>query len=197
MSLVRAGLGCRECPRLASPTWKVGELRTAYNVDRTEAAYLAAIEGKTASLFATACRIGAIVGDLPREQIDALTAFGLAYGMAFQIVDDVLDVTATEAELGKPAGHDLVEGVYTLPVLRALAACDGLRDRLGAPIEGAELDEALSLVRSNGAITGALATAREYAASAVASLEPFGRTEGATWLRGAVDQLFARVDVPA
>src|SRR3954465_6037403 len=97
---------------------EVAELRTAYNVDRTETAYFGAIEGKTAALFATACRIGAIVGGLPREQVDALTSYGLAYGMAFQIVDDVLDVTATSDELGKPAGHDLVEGVYTLPVLR-------------------------------------------------------------------------------
>src|SRR5438105_3744758 len=193
MSLVRAGLGCRECPRLASPTWKVGELRTAYNVDRTEAAYLAAIEGKTASLFATACRIGAIVGGLPREQIDALTAFGLAYGMAFQIVDDVLDVTATSEELGKPAGHDLVEGVYTLPVLRALAACDGLSDQLGKPIEGVALADALSVVRANGAVSSSLVTAREYAVGAVSALDPFRDSEGTQWLRSAVDQLFARV----
>jgi heptaprenyl diphosphate synthase len=113
--------------------------------------------------------------------------------MAVQIVDDVLDVTATEAELGKPVGHDLVEGVYTLPVLRALAAGDGLRERLGSPIEGAELDDALSMVRADGAVSGAMATARDYAAKAVAALEPFGDNDGAVWLRGAVDQLFARV----
>ena len=114
--------------------------------------------------------------------------------MAFQIVDDVLDVTATEAELGKPAGHDLVEGVYTLPVLRALAAGDGLRDRLGAPIEGDELDAALSAVRADGAVTGALDTAREYAATAITALDPLPDNDGSKWLRGAVDQLFARVE---
>ena len=103
--------------------------------------------------------------------------------MAFQIVDDVLDVTATEAELGKPAGHDLVEGVYTLPVLRALANGAGLRARLGAPIEGAELEAALSAVRSDGAVTGAL--------------DAFRESDGAAWLRGAVDELFARVEAVA
>src|SRR3954469_7362396 len=77
-SEIAASLGTEVAGLLAATIGRlcegqVRELRTAYNVDRTEAAYLAAIEGKTASLFATACRIGAIVGDLPREQIDALT----------------------------------------------------------------------------------------------------------------------------
>jgi len=175
---------------------EVGELRTAYNVDRTEEAYFSAIEGKTASLFATACRIGAIVGGLPRPDVEALTRFGLAYGMAFQIVDDVLDVTATADELGKPAGHDLVEGVYNLPVLRALSARnDGLGDLLGAPIEGVELDKALGIIRSDRAVPSSLATAREYATTSISALDGFRDGEGADWLRGAVDQLFARVAV--
>ena len=87
---------------------------------RRRTSYLASIDGKTASLFGTAARIGGIVAGLDRPTIDALTEFGNAYGMVFQIVDDVLDLTATDEQLGKPAGHDLVEGVYTLPVLRTL-----------------------------------------------------------------------------
>ena len=63
----------------------------------------------------------------PAPTIDRLTEFGRAYGMAFQIVDDILDVIATDEQLGKPAGHDLVEGVYTLPMLRALAGPAGRR----------------------------------------------------------------------
>ena len=201
-SEIAASLGTEVAGLLASTIGRlcegeVGELRTAYDVERTEAAYFSAIEGKTASLFATACRIGAIVGGLPRDQIDALTEFGLAYGMAFQIVDDVLDVTATEADLGKPAGHDLVEGVYTLPVLRALAATDDLRKQLGRPIEGAELDAALAAVRTDGAVTGAIDTAHTYAKSAVSALEALPSNDGTAWLREAVDQLFARAEAVA
>ena len=73
------------------------------------------------------------------DRIEALTAYGNAYGMVFQIVDDVLDLTATAEQLGKPAGHDLEEGVYTLPVMRTIeaggTAADELRDLLGEPLD--------------------------------------------------------------
>jgi heptaprenyl diphosphate synthase len=173
---------------------EVGELRSAYDVKRTEAHYLDAIKGKTAALFATACRIGALVGALPRDAVEALTRYGEAYGMAFQIVDDVLDVVASEDELGKPAGHDLVEGVYTLPVLRALVAADNLRERLGHPLDDDQLGEALSLVRADGAVAAALATARGYASDAVEALAPLGDSQAMAWLTRATDELFARVD---
>ena len=102
--------------------------RHAFDVDRTEDAYLASIDGKTASLFATACRIGAHRGrPAPRRTSTRSPRSASAYGMAFQIVDDILDVVATDEQLGKPAGHDLVEGVYTLPVLRALRAAERRR----------------------------------------------------------------------
>ena len=139
---------------------QVLELQHTFDVGRTEEAYLASIDGKTASLLATACRIGGIVAELPRPVIEQLTHFGHSYGMAFQIVDDILDVVATDEQLGKPSGHDLVEGVYTLPVLRVLAAggpdADRLGELLGRPLEGAELDEARSIVRSSGQVDAAL-----------------------------------------
>ena len=94
---------------------QVLELQYLFDADRTEESYFSAIEGKTASLMATACRIGGMVSDVSADTLDALTQFGHHLGMCFQIVDDVLDVTGTEAELGKPAGNDVHEGVYTLP----------------------------------------------------------------------------------
>ena len=109
---------------------EVEQLRHTYDVRRSEESYLVSIKGKTASLYGTAARIGGLVARLDRPTIDALTAWGNAYGMVFQIVDDILDITDTTEQLGKPAGHDLVEGVYTLPVLRTLY--DGLRRRRGA-----------------------------------------------------------------
>ena len=70
--------------------------------------------------MSTACRIGALTAGLDRSQIEGMSAFGEAFGMVFQIRDDVLDVVASESELGKPPGQDLAEGIYTLPVQRAL-----------------------------------------------------------------------------
>ena len=99
---------------------QVLELQYLFDTDRTEDSYLSAIEGKTASLMATSCRVGGMVSNVSADTLDALTQFGHHLGMCFQVVDDVLDVTRTEAELGKPAGNDVHEGVYTLPVIYAL-----------------------------------------------------------------------------
>ena len=99
---------------------QVLELQYLFDTDRTEDSYLSAIEGKTASLMATACRVGGMVSNVSADTLDALTQFGQHLGMCFQVVDDVLDVTQTEAELGKPVGNDVHEGVYTLPVIYAL-----------------------------------------------------------------------------
>ena len=146
---------------------QVGELKFAYSADRSEAAHAASINGKTASLLATAARIGAIVAGLPRNQIDALTAYGDNFGMAFQLVDDVLDLVATDEELGKPAGNDLVEGVYTLPVIRALASDDvgpQLRPLLGSHLSAGDRDAARALVRSSDGIEYTIDRARDYLA---------------------------------
>ena len=81
---------------------QVLELAHLFDVGRTEESYLSSVEGKTASLMATACRIGGMVSGVDDTTLDSLTRFGHHLGICFQVVDDVLDVTATEAELGKP-----------------------------------------------------------------------------------------------
>ena len=93
-------------PRSPSSRGQILELESAYDPTRTVERYERSITGKTASLLATACRIGAIVGELPRPVVESLTEFGLAYGMAFQVADDILDI-ATDEELGKLVGNDL------------------------------------------------------------------------------------------
>ncbi|MFN2607688.1 MAG: polyprenyl synthetase family protein [Acidimicrobiales bacterium] len=147
---------------------QVQELSQTFDVDRTEDSYLASIAGKTAALMATACRVGGITAGLSRPAIEALTAYGQCLGMVFQIVDDILDVVSTEEALGKPAGNDLVEGVYTLPVIKALLADhdEALRRLLGRPVAGAGLEQARALVRANGAVASAVEVARRYAAEA-------------------------------
>jgi len=177
------------------------ELQHTYSTARTEAVYLRSIEGKTASLYSTACRIGAIVNGLPRDHVDALTEFGLAYGMAFQIVDDILDVVATDEQLGKPAGHDLVEGVYTLPVIRALAgAADGadqLGATLGSPLSLDEMETARAIVRGSGEIATSLATARDYVRLGADVLVGLDDTEAKRGLLGAAEHLLRSVDAIA
>ena len=197
-SEIAASLGTEVAGLLAATIGRlcegeVHELRTAFDATRTEASYLAAIEGKTAALFATACRVGAIVGDLPRADIDRLTEFGRLYGMAFQVVDDILDVIATDEELGKPAGHDIAEGIYNLPVLRALddGALPELRALLGGPIEGDDLDRARKLVRESDGVAQSITVAQSYVGQAVAALAPFGDTPAAVALRGAAEHLVA------
>ena len=152
---------------------EVRELTTAYSVQRTEASYLAAVAGKTATLFAAACRIGAIVTGQSEAAIEALTEYGHRYGMAFQVVDDVLDVIATEEELGKPAGQDLATGVYTLPVIRALASAEGaeLEALLGGPLDAPDVEWARGLIKRTDAVEEALVVARTYEEEAVGALK--------------------------
>jgi len=199
-SEIAASLGTEVAGLLAATIGRlcegqVLELEWAFDLRRSEESYFTSIAGKTASLLSTACRVGALVADLPRSQVDALSAFGHAYGMAFQIIDDVLDLVATEVELGKPAGHDLVEGVYTLPVIRALAGDAGpaLRAHLGAPLDRAALDEAIAVVRDSGAVEASLATARSYADDARRAIEPFATTEAGAALVAATEALLASV----
>ena len=180
---------------------QIEELRFTYDVERTEDSYYASIHGKTASLFGTAARIGGIVAGHDQPIIDALTEYGNAYGMVFQIVDDILDATATDEQLGKPAGHDIVEGVYTLPVLRTMAlgntAGEQLTELLGAPLDDAEQTRALALVRSNEGVVSTIETAREYVERAVAACDAFPDSEATAALRTAPAAVLATVTIPA
>ncbi|HJM00253.1 MAG TPA: polyprenyl synthetase family protein, partial [Acidimicrobiales bacterium] len=125
---------------------QVRELQLIYDSSRSEEQYLQAISGKTAELYATSCRIGAIVSGADRSVVDQLTEFGHAYGMAFQVVDDILDLVATDEELGKPSGNDLREGVYTLPVIRMIAAGDPITELLGQQLDEETRDRARAAV---------------------------------------------------
>ena len=150
---------------------QVLELQHLFDVTRSEDVYDSTIEGKTAALFATSCRIGGMVADVDAATLDALTRFGLHLGMCFQVVDDVLDLTATDDVLGKHAGQDLLEGVYTLPVIYALRDTPDLRDRLGRPLSADELVEARGIATANGSIDAALDVAQAHATKAIDALE--------------------------
>jgi heptaprenyl diphosphate synthase len=114
------------------------------------------IRRKTASLIATSCRLGGMLSDATPETVERLDDFGVALGMAFQLSDDIMDVTASESELKKAPGQDMREGVYTLPVLYALddgPAGKELRELLSAgPPDGDRLTRALEIIRTDGSL---------------------------------------------
>jgi len=144
---------------------QVSEVRSSYQTDRTEEQYFSAISGKTAALMSTSCRIGALTGGAPRADVEALTRFGTCLGMVFQLRDDILDVIGTDAELGKQAGQDLAEGIYTLPVLKALGDPETLaelRPLLGAPLAQPERDKARAIVAASSGIPATVAVGRRY-----------------------------------
>jgi heptaprenyl diphosphate synthase len=147
---------------------QIEELRHTYNVARPVESYLSSISGKTASLYATAARIG-----------------------------DLLDLSATDAQLGKPSGHDMVEGVYTLPVLHTLASggvpARELADVLGKPLDMAERDKALSIVRSNGGIEAAIEVAEMYVEAAEEACRALPNSAATVALRFAPNHLLSTV----
>ena len=98
------------------------ELNLAFNTNHSIEDYLKVIEGKTASLVRTSAKLGAIAGNANSEIVDAISNWGWYSGIVFQISDDILDLTSDSKTLGKPAGNDIMEGTYTLPVLIALDA---------------------------------------------------------------------------
>ena len=176
---------------------QVRELQLIYDRSRTESQYFLAIQGKTAELYATSCRIGGLVAGTDAETLDRLTSFGLAYGMAFQIVDDVLDLVASDEELGKPSGNDLREGVYTLPVIRMLAsehaASGRLSELLGEPLDDGRRDAARAIVVDSPEIASSVTTAQHYVTDALDALAPFDATPGVVGLRAAASNLLSAV----
>ena len=176
---------------------QVRELEHVYDVDRSVDSYLRSIDGKTASLLSAACRVGAVVAGLDRQIVDDLTKFGRSYGLAFQVVDDILDLTASDEQLGKPSGNDLLEGVYTLPVILAMQTNEvgpKLRRLLGQPIDTTARDEARELIRSARGYVAAHDEARRYAEEATSALVRVSGSAGGTAFKAAADHLITRVE---
>jgi heptaprenyl diphosphate synthase len=174
-----ADLGA-ESARLMSTTlaWltrgQISEVRTSFSLERTEDDYFTAIEGKTATLMSSSCRMGAMTAKLPSEEADALAEYGRCFGMVYQLRDDILDLIATDNQLGKPAGQDLAEGIYSLPTLFALSdpsVGDELRGLLGRPLDDGERERARKLVIATNGIDRTIHAAGQYLSEAHDALE--------------------------
>jgi octaprenyl-diphosphate synthase len=153
---------------------EVLQLLNCNDPDTTESQYLEVIKRKTATLFEAGTRLGAVLAQVPGDQEQALADYGLHLGIAFQLVDDALDYSADNADLGKNVGDDLAEGKPTLPLIQAMRAGDlaqaaavrdaiehGGRDRIGAVLQAIE---------STGAIEYTASLARAEAAAAKQAL---------------------------
>jgi octaprenyl-diphosphate synthase len=150
------------------------------SLDVTEEQHVDLIRRKTADLFAACTSIGGVLGGASLEQVEALGSYGLNLGIAFQMVDDLLDFTADEKTLGKPVANDLSEGKLTLPAIFLLRRGGAEARRLVSSVlsersMGEELrDEIVGLARKCGAIAQAQATAKRYADLARQDLATFG-----------------------
>lgn len=172
---VAADLGVVELRRLAHTlaalcSGQIAESAAQFDAARDIAHYDASIRGKTAALLATSCWLGARTAGAPRRSADALACFGMELGMAFQIVDDVLDLYGHGLQIGKPAGSDLREGVFTLPVLLALQCDPTLVQLLVEGIDEDGVAEVTRRVRAADADRHAIALAFDHLQIAFAQL---------------------------
>lgn len=176
---------------------EIEQKATLGRLDQTELDYFERIEKKTALFFAACCETGAIHQGAAPEHVEALAEYGRNIGMAFQIVDDLLDVSADAAVVGKPVGNDLAEGVFTLPILYVMRQ-DGVGPRVSDilrtwPLTTGQIDELLTLVRQNGAIEYSQGVAEDFVRRAQQHLETVPTSPGRELLFRVADELLTRV----
>ncbi|MGU3546589.1 polyprenyl synthetase family protein [Methylobacterium sp. A52T] len=177
---------------------EVMQLTNAKNLETDEAAYLAVIRGKTAELFAAACEVGPVLAGRPEAEQAAARSYGMNLGIAFQLIDDVLDYGGTSAELGKNVGDDFREGKITLPIVLAYRrASEGERGFWRRTLQQGEIGEtdletALDLLQRHGALGETVARAHHYGAEARAALDIFPDGPVKAALLGAVEFCVAR-----
>lgn len=156
-------------------------------------AYYRIIAGKTARLIESVCRSGAILGDASAEEVDSFGEFGMSLGMAFQIVDDILDYVASPDVLGKPVGADLAEGKLTLPLLKTLEeASDSTRDKMQQLLKLGEHDELVEMVCEQGGIKAAMDEARRFGLQAREALGRLGESPTLSALDATVGYVLER-----
>ena len=149
---------------------EIAETRASYQVDDDTERYLSRIQKKTADFLKTCCELGGIIGGMSEKDTANLAAYGHNIGMAFQIIDDVLDIQEDSATIGKPAGNDIRQGIITLPVIRALKVSKR-RDELQTMLKDADrTEESLAIVRATDGVEYSLDIAKEYIKTAKESL---------------------------
>jgi octaprenyl-diphosphate synthase len=162
---------------------EVAQLMTANDTETDEATYLRVVSAKTATLFAAAAQIGALVAERPEADARALHTYGENLGIAFQLTDDVLDYSAREVVLGKSLGDDFREGKVTLPIVLAFARGSAEERRFWRRTlerldqRDGDFAHAIELLKRHGALADSLARAGDYSGAARRALEGFPPSE--------------------
>lgn len=187
----------------ASATIAEGEvlqLTAARDLATTEEIYLQVVRGKTAALFSAATQVGGVIAEAPEAHLEALFAYGDALGIAFQIVDDLLDYQGDARAIGKNVGDDFRERKLTLPVIRAVAAADATeRAFWSRTIEKGDqrpgdLEHALELLRAHGAFDQTREAALALVARAKAALMHLPDHPVRRMLRDLADYVVVRIN---
>jgi heptaprenyl diphosphate synthase len=192
-----------EAVRLQAQTFArlvVGQIKETMGPSSTDDPiehYLSVVADKTGSLIATSGRFGALMSGASEQVVDVMTEFGELIGVAFQLADDVLDVSSDSHASGKTPGTDLREGVRTLPVLHALESADPqgveLRELLtGDLTNDAQLSRALDLLRGSDAMAVSREDLERQAAAARRSLEPLAPGPARDALESLCDVVISR-----
>ncbi|TMM55499.1 polyprenyl synthetase family protein [Sulfitobacter sabulilitoris] len=186
----------------ASATIAEGEvlqLTASQDLATTEGIYLQVVRGKTAALFSAATQVGGVIAGAPDAHVQALYDYGDALGIAFQIVDDLLDMQGDAAATGKNVGDDFRERKLTLPLIKAVARADAEERAFwvrtiekGKQVEG-DLDHALALLHKHDALIDTSTDARIWAARAVEALQPLPDHPVKTMLSELADYVVERI----
>ena len=177
---------------------EVEQLTTQRRIETDEEQYLTIISAKTAALFAAACRIAPVVAEADEEAEFALERYGKYLGIAFQLVDDVLDYGSEQDVMGKAAGDDFRDGKVTLPVILAYAR--GSEDErsfwrsamAGERASDEDLERAIGLLRGSEALSETLDRARQYGRRALDALAGFPSSKAKSALSEAVEFAISR-----
>ncbi|MYD03874.1 MAG: polyprenyl synthetase family protein [Acidimicrobiia bacterium] len=175
------------------------ELRLTGDLGHGPDRHYRVIGGKTASLIRTSARLGAIASDASSEVVEAVSSAIWELGMVFQLTDDALDLVATEEDIGKPIGNDLLQGVYTLPVLLALEGPSGARVKAllqpEGPLTRERVEEVVGLVREEGFVDVVIRECRDRLATAAEAIACLPDPETRTIFRQMGDFLVDRVEI--
>jgi geranylgeranyl pyrophosphate synthase len=168
---------------------EIGQFRGSYNLQQTREDYLRRIYRKTGSLFSLATQSGSILGKAPETTVVVMKDYADNLGIAFQIMDDILDFTSTEEAMGKPVGSDLIQGTLTLPAMLVIehSPKDNPVTNFFETRDKKYVSEAINIVRNTTIINECYKVAREYYEKACKSLKSLPKTESQQALNDLAD----------